>query len=69
MAVCVPYKKLFVQSATGMYGVMEEGSFNARFAQAISVKTTSLSTRRLAKFWKLKLINASLVIGMASILA
>ena len=68
MAVCVPYKRLFVLNVTEMCGVMVVGSFNAHFATITFVRTINLSTKLLAKFWKPKRTSVSRVIDTASTL-
>ena len=69
MVVCAPYKMLFVLNVIEMCGVMVAGYFNAHSAPITFVKTTSLNTKLLAKFWNPKRINVSRVIDTASTLA
>lgn len=50
-------KRLFVPNANEAFGTTAVGFLNARSVTAISVKTTSLSTRHLVKFWSPKITS------------
>lgn len=52
-----PCRRPFVPNANGAFGITAAGFSSARFATAIFVKMTSLSTKRLAKFWNPKITS------------